>query len=41
MVLSITLGRIVDDVAGNRIGDQRWAAVAFIVFDRTMVTPGE
>lgn len=41
MVLSITLGRIVDDVAGNRIGDQRWAAVAFDVFDRAMVTPGD
>lgn len=41
MVLSITLGRIVDDVAGDRIGDERWAAAAFDLFDRAMVSPGD
>lgn len=41
MVLSLTLGRIVDDVAGDSIGDERWAAAAFDVFDRAMVTPGD
>lgn len=38
MVLSLTLGRIVDDVAGSGIGDERWAAAAFDIFDRAMVT---
>jgi AcrR family transcriptional regulator len=39
MVLSITLGRIVDDAASNHIGDERWASAMFDIIDRAMLTP--
>jgi len=39
MVLSITLGRIVDDAASNQLGDERWAEAYFDVLDRAMLTP--
>jgi len=39
MVLSITLGRIVDDAASNHIGDERWASAMFDIIDRAMLAP--
>jgi len=41
MVLSITIGRIVDDAASNQIGDERWAAAYFDIIERAMLTPDD
>jgi AcrR family transcriptional regulator len=38
MVLSLTIGRIVDDAAVNHLGDERWAAAYFDVLDRAFLT---
>lgn len=39
MVLSITIGRIVDDAASNHIGDKKWAAAMLDILERAMLTP--
>lgn len=39
MVLSISIGRIVDDAASNKIGDERWASAYFDIMERAMLTP--
>jgi AcrR family transcriptional regulator len=39
MVLSLTIGRIVDDAASNRIGDERWASALFDIIDRALLAP--
>lgn len=41
MVLSLTIGRIVNDAAGNQISDEQWASASFDIFDRAMLTPGD
>jgi hypothetical protein len=39
MVLSLTIGRIVNDAAGNQISDEQWASAFFDILDRAMLTP--
>lgn len=41
MVLSLTIGRIVNDAAGDQISDEQWASASFDIFDRAMLTPGD
>lgn len=41
LVLSITLGRIVDDAAGNQLGDERWASAYFDILERAMLAPSD
>jgi AcrR family transcriptional regulator len=39
MVLSLTIGRVVNDVAGDRLDDRQWASAFFDIVDRAMLTP--
>jgi AcrR family transcriptional regulator len=39
MVLSITIGRIVDDAAGEQISDQQWASAFIDIAERAILTP--
>jgi AcrR family transcriptional regulator len=41
MVLSVTIGRIVDDAARNKLGDKRWAEACFDLLATAMLPPGD
>jgi AcrR family transcriptional regulator len=41
MVLSVTIGRIVDDAARNKLGDERWAEACFDLLATAMLPPGD